>query len=165
MLSGYHLKFLRLLTSHSVRYLVVGAQARRLCGGDPGHDLDLWIEYGPASRDAILWVLLVWIRDHPLHVRRRTAEVLPTELRDHLQMKFPEFEGCGYSDGTETGWVSPETGIDLMIGGPASPTFAECYGRAARIELEPGLVVHCLSKEDDGRFPRLAVETVTFGSA
>lgn len=163
MLSGYHIKFLTRISGWPIRFLIVGGQARRLCAGAPGHDLDLWVEYTEASRRDLVAVLLDWIKEHPLHVRSNTDQALTTQLADRFQIKFPEFVDCGYSDDLGGGLVSPADGIDVVIGGPSDPTFAECYARAVVVEIAPDLWVPCLGHDDAGRLPRLSAETVTFG--
>lgn len=165
MLSRYQLMFLNHLNAYPVRYLVIGAQGRRQCKGKPGHDLDLWVELTPANLVSLLEVLQRWIGANPLHVRSGTLETLPSQLRDALQLTFPEFDDCGFFDGEEGGLVSAADGIDLLIGGATIPTFNDCFERSALVGVHHDINVRCLSREDDDRFPRLAREGFEHGTS
>lgn len=148
-LSRYQNLFLRHMFSYEVALLVVGGQAKRLCKGEPCYDLDLWANYSKAARPLLLSALSSWVEKHPSHTPPSTLDNLPTHLRNGIQIKFPEYDGVWFLEGSKEYQVDVNSGVDLIIEGGTEPNFAVCAARAKQVFVETGLTVKCLSPEDD----------------
>lgn len=157
-LSKYQLLFLQHMRSYEVQFLIVGGHARRLCRGEPGFDLDLWINYSEATRSILLAALSDWVKRHPSHTPPSTLEDLPKHLRSGIQIKFPEYDGVWFLDGSVEYQIDANSGVDLLIEGETKPEFNTCADQAEQVEVAPGLDVKCISAHHDLLLPRLNVE-------
>lgn len=137
------------MLSYDVALLVVGGQAKRLCQGEPGYDLDLWANYSTTTHPRLLSALSAWVKQHPTHTPPSTLEDLPVHLRNGIQMKFPEYDGVWLLEGSKEHQIDVNSGVDLIIEGGTEPDFAACAGRAKQVLIESGLTVKCLCLEDD----------------
>ena len=148
-LSRYQNLFLRHMFSYGVALLVVGGQAKRLCQGESGFDLDVWADYSNAARPLLLSALSSWVEKHPSHTPPSTLEDLSAHLRNGIQIKFPEYDGVWFLEGSKEYQVDANSGVDLIIEGGTEPDFAVCADRAKQVLVESGLTVKCLNPEDD----------------
>ena len=60
MLNEYHLQFLSHLDHYSVRFLMIGGQARALLSGGATKDLDIWVDIAPTNRGALGKAMSAW---------------------------------------------------------------------------------------------------------
>ena len=126
-LNEYHMQFLRLLVDHSVRFLIVGGQARAVHHGAPTRDLDLWLDISNENRPASDLALLSWATKYPRHSAADFTPPLP--LRPDVQIKFPDDEVLYLGADGQPKEIGPADCIDLLTSiGPAD--FAAHYGRA-----------------------------------
>ena len=160
-LSKYQILFLQHIRSYEVPFLIVGGHARRLCRGEPGFDLDVWINYSQATRPILLAALSDWIKKYPSHTAPSTLEDLPAHLRNGIQMKIPEYDGVWFLDGSDEYQIDANSGVDLLIEGETKPAFTLCAGQAEQVEVAPSLAVKCISAHHDSLLPRLNVQSGT----
>jgi hypothetical protein len=159
VLSPYQRYFLRDLDSFGVIYLVVGGQGRRLCMGEPGYDLDLWLEFSDDNFDPILRALLSWARAYPMHVLDNFVDQFPAELRDGLQCNFPAtVDRVWYMHNEQKLSVSSEDGVNALIGSKVGVNFRDYLNRA-RWTVVDGMNVPCMATDDDLELPRLKVRS------
>jgi hypothetical protein len=135
MLNHYHLKFLRLLASRSVRFLVIGGQARRHHSGTETGDLDIWADSKPQNMEALIQVFDRWREQHPRHEVKRPDVRLwyPDDTRLWLRGNDPEAGG-----------------IDILTRIEAFD-FEQFFGRSVPVEVD-GLEVQFLAGQDVSAF-------------
>jgi hypothetical protein len=128
LLNDYHLQFLELLNSRSVRYLVIGGQARFAHFGTPTRDLDLWVDVSPKNRPSLEAALVDWKTKYPIHTLLDLSH--PVALRPKVQIKFPDADVWFAKRNGELAEILAQDGIDVLTSIGESD-FEFYYDRAA----------------------------------
>jgi hypothetical protein len=131
LLSQYHRKFLRLLRSKDVDFLIIGGQAKFMHFATPTRDLDIWAPVGGANSDKLENALKCWITDHPQHNDSIAYASGPLNLRRNMQIHIPMCDAWFIGDGGESLEIKSSDGIDILTS-ISDMNFDECFARAGQ---------------------------------
>lgn len=145
MLNEYHLEFLRRFNDRTVRYLVLGGQARAVHFGIATRDLDIWVDIGKNNGQALEDCLVSWSANHPLHVFPPLTS--PLNLRPNVQIKIPDADVYYLNKAGNSVRITPDEGIDILTS-VDDRNFEEYYNRSVVLKVVGDLDIRFIAPGD-----------------
>ncbi len=141
MLSQYHLRFLEILKSNKVDFLVIGGQARYMHFATATRDLDIWAPTDHERANRLECALKSWIAIHPVHNDFIAFSTGPLSLRPNMQIHIPTHDAYYLGENDEALSIAATDGIDILTS-LHSMDFDACQARACSMDTDKGVFLY-----------------------